>query len=62
MEAWQKAMALEPDNAEVKAGLTKTMNAINSSSHASSGDDQERMAHAMADPEIQNIMRDPSVM
>ena len=62
MEAWQKAMALEPDNAEVKAGFTKTMNAINSSSHASSGDDQERMAHAMADPEIQNIMRDPSVM
>jgi len=61
MEAWQKALALEPENAECKAGFTKTMQTIQSSSHASSGNDQERMEHAMADPEIQMIMRDPSV-
>lgn len=61
MDAWQKALALEPENAECKAGFTKTMQTIQSSSHASSGNDQERMEHAMADPEIQNIMRDPSV-
>ena len=34
---------------------------IQTSAHASSGNDQERFAHAMADPEIQMIMRDPSV-
>lgn len=34
---------------------------INSTSHASSGNDEERMQHAMADPEIQMIMRDPRI-
>jgi stress-induced-phosphoprotein 1 len=29
---------------------------------ASSGNDEERLAHAMADPEIQKIMRDPTIM
>ena len=38
------------------------MAAIQSGAHASTGNDQERMEHAMADPEIQMIMRDPSVM
>jgi len=35
---------------------------IQSTSHANSGNDEERMRHAMADPEIQMIMRDPTIM
>ena len=61
MEAYEKGIELDPDNAECKAGIQKTMTLIQTSAHASSGNDQERFAHAMADPEIQNIMRDPSV-
>jgi len=45
-------MALEPDNKEVQAGFFKTQQTIQSSMHSSGGNDQERMAHAMADPEI----------
>ena len=38
------------------------MNLIQATSHAGSGNDEERLRHAMADPEIQQIMRDPSIM
>mmetsp|Transcript_27973 Transcript_27973/g.37340 ORF Transcript_27973/g.37340 Transcript_27973/m.37340 type:complete len:89 (-) Transcript_27973:157-423(-) len=62
MEAFEKGISLDPENAECKAGVQKTMSLIQTTAHASSGNDQERFAHAMADPEIQNIMRDPSVM
>ena len=62
MEAFEKGMQLDPNNKDCKEGYQKTMMMIQTQSHASSGNDQERMAHAMADPEIQNIMRDPSVM
>ena len=62
MEAFEKGMQLDANNKDCKEGYQKTMMMIQTQSHASSGNDQERMAHAMADPEIQNIMRDPSVM
>jgi len=62
MDAFAKGMEIEPENPECKAGHAKTIMMINTSSGAGSDNDQERMAHAMADPEIQNIMRDPSVM
>ena len=29
---------------------------------AESGNDEERLRHAMADPEIQQIMRDPTII
>merc|ERR1719464_176363 len=60
-DAWKVAMEIEPNNAEVQAGFMKTQQTIQSSMHASGGNDQERMAHAMADPEIQMIMQDPSI-
>ena len=52
MEAFEKGLAIEAENRECKEGLQKTMMLIQTQSHASSGNDQERMAHAMADPEI----------
>ena len=32
------------------------------SAHASTGNDEERLRHAMADPEIQRIMKDPVII
>ncbi len=57
METYEKGMKIDPNNQELKDGYNKTVRLIQTS-----GDDQERQAHAMADPEIQAIMKDPSVM
>ena len=38
------------------------MNLIRASSYTETGNDEERTRHAMADPEIQGIMRDPNIM
>ena len=57
LETYKKGLAIEPANAACKAGLQKVTHAINSAS----GTDQERAAHAMADPEIQNILQDPVI-
>ena len=56
-EAFQKALGIEPENNEAMEGYQKTMAAINSSSEP----DEERLRHAYADPEIQSIIRDPTI-
>ena len=56
MEAYEKGLKIEPDNTDLKRGYQETLMKIQTS-----GDDQERQAHAMADPEIQAILKDPSV-
>jgi len=61
MDSFQKGLEIDPENKECTDGMMKTQMLIQTSAHASSGNDQERFAHAMADPEIQMIMRDPSV-
>lgn len=58
MDSYKAGMAIEPDNAACKQGLQKVMMKVNS---ASSEDQAERQAHAMADPEIQQILQDPAV-
>ena len=62
MDAFERGLQIDPESNECKAGAQKTQGLIMSTSHAGSDNDKERMAHAMADPDIQNIMRDPSVM
>ena len=57
LETYEKGMKLDAENKELRDGYAETMRLIQTS-----GDDQERQAHAMADPEIQAIMKDPSVM
>jgi stress-induced-phosphoprotein 1 len=60
LEAYEKGLKLDENNAELKEGLKKTMYAINAGNYA--GDEkeqQERAAKAAQDPEIQNILRDP---
>lgn len=61
MEAFEKGLKIDPNSKECTEGMQKTMQLINSTSHSSSGNDEERMRHAMADPEIQMIMRDPII-
>lgn len=53
MSTYEKGLKIDPNSAELQEAHQKTLNTINSSAHASSGNDDERMRHAMADPEIQ---------
>jgi stress-induced-phosphoprotein 1 len=59
METFEKGLKLDPDNAECKEGFQKTAYTINSSS--ADQPDEERLKHALSDPEIQNILRDPQI-
>ncbi|OQR92565.1 hypothetical protein ACHHYP_03500 [Achlya hypogyna] len=54
MESYQKGLDIDPENAECRDGLYSVQSKINAG-----GNDQERAAHGMADPEIQAILRDP---
>lgn len=59
MESYQKGLGLDSENKLCRDGLQKTMMQINSGSGGEV--DRERAAHAMADPEIQQILSDPVV-
>jgi|LauGreDrversion4_2_1035121.scaffolds.fasta_scaffold184850_1 stress-induced-phosphoprotein 1 len=61
IDAFDKGLQIDPSSKECLEGRQKTVNLIQSTSHAGSGNDEERMRHAMADPEIQMIMRDPTI-
>ena len=52
MEAFEKGLNIDPNSKECKEGAQKTMMLIQTQAHASSGNDEERFRHAMADPEI----------
>ena len=57
LEAYDKGLKIDPENAELKTGKQKVLAAV--SSGVSGGeDDEERMRHAMADPEIQALIKD----
>jgi len=59
MDSYKAGLQLEPDNSLCRQGLQKTIGKINEGSSAE--EDKERAAHAMADPEIQAILSDPSI-
>ena len=54
----QKVLELEPENSEARDALRRTIAKINERGGEA---DPDRAAHAMADPEIQAILRDPMV-
>eukprot|EP00606_Chrysophyceae_sp_TOSAG23-5_P001077 GSChrysophyteH2.ASY1.ANO1.1454.1 assembled CDS len=58
LESYKAGLQLEPDNSLCKKGLQEVGLKINSQSDE---EIKERQAHAMADPEIQRILQDPSV-
>jgi len=57
METYEKGLKLDPNNAELLEGFNKTLRIVNNQ-----GDDEERAARAMQDPEIQAILSDPVMM
>lgn len=59
IESYKKGLSIEGDNPLCKDGLQKVLMKINSSQ--SEDDIKQRQAHAMADPEIQQILADPSI-
>lgn len=60
LDVFRAGLAIEPENAELKAGLQRVLMLINQQ-HASGQVDPERAKRAMADPEIQAILKDPEV-
>lgn len=61
LKSFDDGLKIDPDNKECQEGKQKTMTTIQMTAGASSGNDEERLRHAMADPEIQKIMRDPII-
>jgi stress-induced-phosphoprotein 1 len=59
MDSYRAGLQLDPDSSLCKEGLQKTSAKVNSMS--SEDDQKERAAHAMADPEIQQILQDPMI-
>jgi len=55
-EAYEQGLKLDPENEECKRGLINVDNQIRNS-QASDKVDEQQLAHAMADPEIQSILQ-----
>lgn len=53
LESYDKGLNLDPNSKECNDGKMKTVGLINATSSSNSGNDEERMRHAMADPEVQ---------
>lgn len=59
LEAFDKGLKIEADNKELIEGKQKVMMAITMSASGGDGEsDKERLAKAMADPEIQALLKD----
>eukprot|EP01138_Halocafeteria_seosinensis_P014815 gb/GECG01015123.1/.p1 GENE.gb/GECG01015123.1/~~gb/GECG01015123.1/.p1 ORF type:complete len:579 (+),score=129.83 gb/GECG01015123.1/:1-1737(+) len=59
IDSFKKGLELDKDNYECQDGYQRTIMKINESQSGET--DQERVARAASDPEIQQIMRDPMV-
>ena len=60
IDTFKAALALEPDNEEVKDGLRRTYRKVEDANNDPARA-EERRKRAMADPEIQVILNDPAV-
>jgi stress-induced-phosphoprotein 1 len=58
IETYEKGLKLFPEDKELKDGYHKVFAMINSSSPE---EDEERVKHAYADPEIQRLVQDPRI-
>jgi stress-induced-phosphoprotein 1 len=61
LKAYEDGLKIDPTNRECLEGRTKTLTTIQMTAGAGGANDEERVRHAMADPEIQTIMRDPTI-
>jgi stress-induced-phosphoprotein 1 len=60
LEAFQRGLTVEPNNAEFQEGVRKTHMKLYSGNETKE-EAEDRARHAMADPEIQRILADPSI-
>ena len=60
LDTYEKALKLFPDDKELKEGYARAVGQINSTS-GTPEEDQERVKHAYADPEIQRLLMDPRI-
>mmetsp|Transcript_2569 Transcript_2569/g.3980 ORF Transcript_2569/g.3980 Transcript_2569/m.3980 type:complete len:618 (+) Transcript_2569:99-1952(+) len=60
LEAYEKGLAEDPSNEECQKGKEQVMSKIMETSRSDEVD-EEQVRHAMADPEIQRILKDPQV-
>ena len=58
---YDQGLKIDPNNQECKDGKARTMQAISMGSHAGGENDEQRVRMAMADPEIQIILKDPRI-
>jgi len=62
IEAYEKGLKIDPENDECKKGVESTKMKIAMGSYTETPEEQqERLRHAMADPEIQAILRDSEI-
>lgn len=61
LSVFDQGLKIDPENKDCREGKAKTMQAIQMGAHAGGVSDEERFKHAMADPEIQMLMKDPRV-
>ena len=61
LEAFEKGLKMDPENAECKEGIAKVNSNI-MSTREDKDTAEERARHAMADPEIQAILKNPNIM
>jgi stress-induced-phosphoprotein 1 len=61
LAAFDSGLKIDPSNKDCLEGKQKTMMAIQMNAYGENKPDDERVRHAMADPEIQMLLRDPRV-
>lgn len=61
MGSFEEGLKLDPNHAECRDGIQKTQMKIYSGSGETKEEQEQRAAHGMADPEIQAILRDPTI-
>lgn len=62
MDSYRKGLEIDPESAICREGLRKVTAMVNmGSANMTEEERKERAEHAMADPEIQNILQDPII-
>lgn len=61
LEAYDRGLQIEPQNAELQQGKMWTMMSIQNSASGNDDDDKVWFQQAMNDPEIQMIVKDPRI-
>jgi stress-induced-phosphoprotein 1 len=62
LEAFDKGLKIDPSNKDCLEGKQKTMMTIQMGAYGGDKPDEERVRHAMADPKIQMLLRDPRIV